>query len=45
LHVEVDPDITVRESHDIATQVRIRLKESLDYIADVLVHVEPAPDA
>jgi cation diffusion facilitator family transporter len=43
LHLEVDPDITVRESHDIATQVRIRLKETLDYIADVLVHVEPAP--
>jgi cation diffusion facilitator family transporter len=43
LHLEVDPDITVRESHDIATDVRIRLKESLDFIADVLVHVEPAP--
>lgn len=44
LHLEVNPDITVRESHDIATRVRIRLKESLDFIADVLVHVEPAPD-
>jgi divalent metal cation (Fe/Co/Zn/Cd) transporter len=43
LHLEVDPDITVRESHDIATAVRIQLKENLDFIADVLVHVEPAP--
>ncbi len=43
LHLEVDPEITVRESHDIATQVRIRLKEGLDFIADVLVHVEPSP--
>ncbi len=43
LHLEVDPEITVRESHDIATEVRIRLKENLDFIADVLVHVEPAP--
>jgi cation diffusion facilitator family transporter len=43
LHLEVDPEITVRESHDIATQARIRLKERLDFIADVLVHVEPAP--
>ena len=43
LHLEVDPGITVRESHDIATAVRIHLKESLDFIADVLVHVEPAP--
>jgi cation diffusion facilitator family transporter len=45
LHLEVDPEITVRESHDIATQVRIRLKENLDFIADVLVHVEPSPAA
>ncbi len=44
LHLEVNPEITVRESHDIATQVRIRLKETLDFIADVLVHVEPAPE-
>lgn len=43
LHLEVDPNITVRESHEIATQVRIRLKEKLEFIADVLVHVEPAP--
>lgn len=43
LHLEVDPNITVRESHDIATQVRIRIKESLEWVADVLVHVEPAP--
>ncbi len=45
LHLEVDPEITVRESHDIATQVRIRIKEGLEFIADVLVHVEPAPAA
>ena len=43
LHLEVDPGITVLASHDIATAVRIRLKENLDFIADVLVHVEPTP--
>ena len=43
LHLEVDPNMTVRESHDIATDVRIRIKESLHWVADVLVHVEPAP--
>lgn len=43
LHLEVDPQMTVLESHDIATQVRIALKENLDFVADVLVHVEPAP--
>ena len=43
LHLEVDPEITVRQSHDIATAVRIHLKEDIDWVADVLVHVEPAP--
>jgi cation diffusion facilitator family transporter len=41
LHLEVDPDMSVQASHDIATQVRIVIKESLDWVADVLVHVEP----
>lgn len=41
LHLEVDPDLTVRESHDIATDVKIRIKQNLEWVADVLVHVEP----
>jgi cation diffusion facilitator family transporter len=43
LHLEVDPELTVREAHDIATLTRIQLCEQLDWIADVLVHIEPAP--
>lgn len=43
LHLEVNPNLTVWESHDIATLTRIRLREELSWIADVLVHVEPAP--
>jgi len=43
IHLEVDPNLTVWESHDIATQVRAYLCENLEWIADVLVHVEPAP--
>jgi cation diffusion facilitator family transporter len=43
LHLEVNPEITVRQSHVIATQVRIVIKETLPWVADVLVHVEPAP--
>ncbi|MBI4460324.1 MAG: cation transporter [Acidobacteria bacterium] len=43
LHLEVHPDMTVWESHEIATQVRIRICEELDWVADVLVHVEPSP--
>jgi cation diffusion facilitator family transporter len=41
LHVEVDPEMTVAASHDVATRVRITVRESLPWIADVLVHVEP----
>jgi divalent metal cation (Fe/Co/Zn/Cd) transporter len=41
--LEVDPEITVRQSHAIATNVRIAIKETLRWVADVLVHVEPAP--
>ncbi|HWC96510.1 MAG TPA: cation diffusion facilitator family transporter [Candidatus Sulfopaludibacter sp.] len=43
LHLEVDPEMTVRQSHDIAHQVRLRIMQRLDWVADVLVHVEPAP--
>jgi cation diffusion facilitator family transporter len=43
LHLEVDPDLTVRDSHEIAAQVRGAIKDTLPWVADVLVHVEPAP--
>src|SRR6185437_3597931 len=43
LHLEVDPEITVRSSHDIAEQVRTRIRRDLNWVADVLVHVEPSP--
>jgi cation diffusion facilitator family transporter len=42
LHLEVDPEMTVRESHEIATLVKIRIKDTLPWVADVLVHVEPS---
>ncbi|MGI8958910.1 MAG: cation diffusion facilitator family transporter [Bryobacteraceae bacterium] len=45
LHLEVDPGMTVRESHDIAARVRTLIKERLHWVADVLVHVEPSPAA
>jgi cation diffusion facilitator family transporter len=43
LHLEVDPDMTVRQAHDIANQVRFAIRRQLSWVADVLVHVEPAP--
>jgi cation diffusion facilitator family transporter len=41
LHLEVDPAMTVLASHEIATEVRFRIRDELDWVADVLVHVEP----
>jgi cation diffusion facilitator family transporter len=41
LHLEVDPELTVRESHGIAAEARGRIKREIDWVADVLVHVEP----
>ena len=41
LHLEVDPHLTVLESHEIARAVKRHLKSRLDWVADVLVHVEP----
>lgn len=43
LHLEVDPDITVRQSHQIAQRVRFAIRGKLRWVADVLVHVEPWP--
>jgi cation diffusion facilitator family transporter len=43
LHLEVDPEMTVRQSHFIAHQAQVTIRERLDWVAGVLVHVEPAP--
>ena len=41
LHIQVDPDITVKEGHDIAAKAKYILLEQGPDIKDVLVHVEP----
>jgi cation diffusion facilitator family transporter len=41
LHLEVDPELTVRESHEIAHTVQQTIIERIDWVEDVLVHVEP----
>jgi len=43
LHLEVDPDMTVRQSHEIARRVKFSIKGTVPWVADVLVHVEPSP--
>ena len=42
LHLEVDGGMTVRQSHELAHKVRLHVMQTLDWVADVLVHVEPA---
>ena len=41
MHVIVDPDMTVREGHAIAHQVKDAVREANPRVFDVLVHVEP----
>jgi cation diffusion facilitator family transporter len=41
MHLEVDPAMSVFESHEIATQVKEKIRSEVDWVADVLVHVEP----
>lgn len=42
LHVDVDPDLSVRRGHDIAEEVRHALAHHFTTLEDALVHVDPA---
>jgi cation diffusion facilitator family transporter len=42
IHVEVDPELSVRLGHAIAHEVKDRLLRRLVRVKDVLVHIEPA---
>lgn len=41
LHVEVDPQMTVLHSHEIAHQVKDNIRAAIPAVCDVLVHIEP----
>src|SRR5699024_111854 len=41
IKISVDPDLTVKKGHHIATNVKHTLMDKHDDIADVLVHVKP----
>jgi len=41
LDIEVDPDLSVKEAHDIARNVEISIRSNMNKIYDVMVHVEP----
>jgi len=41
LHVLVRGDISVRDGHTIAHEVKDAVREMMPQVADVLVHIEP----
>jgi cation diffusion facilitator family transporter len=41
MHVEVDPQMTVLRSHEIAHEVKDKIREAMPSVHDVLVHIEP----
>ena len=45
MHVEVDPMMTVKHSHEIAHAVKNRIRAELPSVCDVLVHIEPSRPA
>ncbi|MEW6302326.1 MAG: cation diffusion facilitator family transporter [Verrucomicrobiota bacterium] len=42
MHVEVDPQMSVLRAHDVAHQVKDKVRAALPAVYDVLVHIEPA---
>jgi cation diffusion facilitator family transporter len=44
MHVVVDGDLTVRQGHKIAVEVRRRLREDKDIVMDAIVHIDPHDD-
>jgi len=44
VHIQVAPEISVSEGHFISETVRSRLIKNLDYVADVMVHIDPEDD-
>lgn len=41
LHVQADPDLPLREAHNLGGRVRSRIVEGMPSVVDVLVHMEP----
>ncbi len=41
IHITVDPDISVKEGHDIAENVEHYLKSNFEDIVDITIHIDP----
>jgi len=42
MHVEVNPQMTVQQSHEIAHEVKNSIRSQIPRVRDVLVHIEPS---
>jgi divalent metal cation (Fe/Co/Zn/Cd) transporter len=42
MHVEVDPQMTVQRSHEIAHDVKDKIRNRFPAVRDVMVHIEPS---
>jgi len=42
MHLEVDPQMTVQRAHEIAHDVKDKVRNALPAVFDVLIHIEPA---
>lgn len=42
MHAEVDPEMTVKDAHDLTGKVKEAVREELPAVASVLIHVEPS---
>jgi divalent metal cation (Fe/Co/Zn/Cd) transporter len=42
MDIEVDPKLTVQEAHGIASRVEQAIKERVEGVYDIVIHVEPA---
>jgi cation diffusion facilitator family transporter len=41
LDIEVDPNITVKEAHDISDAVENNIRQTIKNVYDIIIHVEP----
>jgi divalent metal cation (Fe/Co/Zn/Cd) transporter len=44
LKLEMDPDMTVRHSHEVATRVKRLIFDAYPAVGDVMIHVNPHDD-
>ena len=44
LKLDMDPEMTVKHSHEIATQVKERIFEHFSNVGDVMIHINPSDE-